>query len=97
MSNPTPTGRIIVDFLNRKLPAYLETGLNWVRVHEYVAIGRVSGRARKKDQIGQRYILGNKLGNWTMEQTLAVLEEITGIPTPQMKKFRIGSRWLPRT
>jgi dihydroflavonol-4-reductase len=79
---PTPTGQIIVDFLNRKLPAYLETGLNWVHVRD-VAIGHIL--AAEKGLIGQRYILGNKLGNWTMEQTLAVLEEITGIPAPKMK------------
>jgi dihydroflavonol-4-reductase len=79
---PTPTGQVIVDFLNRKLPAYLETGLNWVHVRD-VAIGHIL--AAEKGQIGQRYILGNKDGNWTMEQTLAVLEEITGIPAPKMK------------
>jgi dihydroflavonol-4-reductase len=79
---PTPTGQIIVDFLNRKLPAYLETGLNWVHVRD-VAIGHIL--AAEKGQVGQRYILGNKQGNWTMEQTLAVLEEITGIPAPKRK------------
>ena len=79
---PTPTGQIIVDFLNRKLPAYLETGLNWVHVRD-VAIGHIL--AAEKGLVGQRYILGNKDGNWTMEQTLAALEEITGIPAPKMK------------
>ena len=79
---PTPTGQVIVDFLNRKLPAYLETGLNWVHVRD-VAIGHIL--AAEKGLAGQRYILGNKDGNWTMEQTLAVLEEITGIPAPKMK------------
>jgi dihydroflavonol-4-reductase len=79
---PTPTGQIIVDFLNRKLPAYLETGLNWVHVRD-VAIGHIL--AAEKGLVGQRYILGNKDGNWTMEQTLAVLEEITGIPAPKIK------------
>ena len=79
---PTPTGQIIVDFLNRKLPAYLETGLNWVHVRD-VAIGHIL--AAEKGLVGQRYILGNKDGNWTMEQTLAVLGEITGIPAPKMK------------
>ncbi len=79
---PTPTGQVIVDFLNRKLPAYLETGLNWVHVRD-VAVGHIL--AAEKGVIGQRYILGNKDGNWTMKQTLAVLEEITGIPAPKMK------------
>jgi dihydroflavonol-4-reductase len=81
-SKPTPTGQIIVDFLNRKLPAYLETGLNWVHVRD-VAVGHIL--AAEKGQVGERYILGNKAGNWTMEKTLRTLEEITGIPAPKMK------------
>ena len=52
---PTPTGQIIVDFLNRRLPAYLETGLNWVHVRD-VAIGHILAAERGK--LGQRYILG---------------------------------------
>ena len=79
---PTPTGRIIVDFLNRKLPAYLETGLNWVHVRD-VAIGHIL--TAEKGMVGERYILGNREGNWTMKQTLAVLEEITGISAPKIK------------
>ena len=79
---PTPTGQVIVDFLNRRLPAYLDTGLNWVHVRD-VAIGHIL--AAEKGLVGQRFILGNKDGNWTMEQTLAALEEITGIPAPKMK------------
>jgi dihydroflavonol-4-reductase len=79
---PTPTGQIIVDFLNRRLPAYLETGLNWVHVRD-VAIGHIL--AAERGQVGERYILGNRLGNWTMEQTLAVLEEVSGIPAPKTK------------
>jgi dihydroflavonol-4-reductase len=79
---PTPTGQVIVDFLNRKLPAYLETGLNWVHVRD-VAIGHIL--AAEKGKIGERYILGNADGNWTMEKTLAALEEITGIPAPKIK------------
>ena len=79
---PTPTGQIIVDFLNRKLPAYLETGLNWVHVSD-VAVGHIL--AAERGRIGERYILGNADGNRTMAQTLAVLEEITGIPAPKMK------------
>ena len=79
---PTPTGQIIVDFLNRQLPAYLETGLNWVHVRD-VAVGHIL--AAEKGRFGERYILGNADGNWTMEETLAALEEITGIPAPKMK------------
>lgn len=79
---PTPTGQIIVDFLNRKLPAFIETGLNWVHVRD-VAVGHIL--AAEKGVIGERYILGNMQGNWTMEETLRVLQEITGIPAPKMK------------
>jgi dihydroflavonol-4-reductase len=79
---PTPTGQIIVDFLNRKLPAYLETGLNWVHVRD-VVIGHIL--AAEKGKIGERYILGNQDGNWTMQEMLAVLQEITGIPAPKIK------------
>jgi dihydroflavonol-4-reductase len=77
---PTPTGQIIVDFLNRKLPAYLDTGLNWVHVRD-VAVGHIL--AAEKGRLGERYILGHAQGNWTMRETLAALEEITGIPSPK--------------
>ena len=77
---PTPTGQIIVDFLNRKLPAYLDTGLNWVHVRD-VAVGHIL--AAEKGRLGERYILGHAEGNWTMHETLAALEEITGIPSPK--------------
>ena len=79
---PTPTGQVIVDFLNRRMPAYLETGLNWVHVRD-VAIGHIF--AAEKGRYGERYILGNQNGNWTMQQTFAVLEELTGIPAPKLK------------
>jgi dihydroflavonol-4-reductase len=79
---PTPTGQLILDFLNRKLPAYIETGLNWVHVRD-VVVGHIL--AAEKGDVGERYILGNAQGNWTMEQTLRTLEEITGIPAPNTK------------
>jgi dihydroflavonol-4-reductase len=79
---PTPTGQFIVDFLNHKLPAFIETGLNWVHVRD-VAAGHIL--AAEKGDIGERYILGNLQGNWTMKETLRVLEEITGIRAPRMK------------
>ena len=79
---PTPTGQVIVDFLNRKMPAYLDTGLNWVHVHD-VAAGHVL--AAQKGQIGERYILGNAEGNWTMNEAFAVLQEITGVPAPKTR------------
>jgi len=79
---PTPTGQIIVDFLNRRLPAYIDTGLNWVHVRDVVT-GHIL--AAEKGQLGQRYILGNRDGNWTMQQTLAALAKITGLPAPTRK------------
>jgi dihydroflavonol-4-reductase len=79
---PTPTGQIIVDFLNRKLPAYLDTGLNWVHVRD-VAVGHI--RAAEAGELGERYILGNQEGNWTLRETLAELEKITGIPAPKTR------------
>ena len=79
---PTPTGQVIVDFLNRRLPAYLDTGLNWVHVRD-VAIGHIL--AAQKGRVGERYILGNADGNWTMRETLAALKDITGIPAPGIR------------
>jgi len=79
---PTPTGQIIVDFLNRRLPAYIDTGLNWVHVRD-VAAGHIL--AAENGLPGQRYILGHQQGNWTMQQTLATLEKITGFPAPKVK------------
>src|SRR6185312_422256 len=87
---PTPTGQVIVDFLNHNMPAYLDTGLNWVHVRD-VAIGHIL--AAEKGRVGERYILGNSEGNWTMKEAFAVLEGITGIRAP---KFQIpyGVAWL---
>jgi dihydroflavonol-4-reductase len=79
---PTPTGQVIVDFLNRAMPAYLDTGLNYVHVRD-VAIGHIL--AAEKGRIGERYILGNLEGNWTMQQSFAVLQEITGVTAPKMR------------
>jgi dihydroflavonol-4-reductase len=81
-AKPTPTGQMIVDFLNRKMPAYIETGLNWVHVRD-VAAGHIL--AAQKGQIGQRYILGNANGNWTMKQALDALAAISGVPSPKRK------------
>jgi dihydroflavonol-4-reductase len=79
---PTPTGQVIVDFLNRKMPAYLDTGLNWVHVRD-VAVGHIL--AAEKGRVGERYILGNAQGDWTMKEAFAVLQEITGVPAPKMQ------------
>jgi dihydroflavonol-4-reductase len=79
---PTPTGQVIVDFLNRKMPAYLDTGLNWVHVRD-VAAGHIL--AAEKGRVGERYILGHADGNWTMKEAFAALQEITGVPAPKMQ------------
>ena len=77
---PTPTGRIVLDFLKHGFPAYVETGLNLVDVHE-VARGHVAAMERAKP--GERYILGGE--NLTLKQVLDKLAAITGIPSPRMK------------
>ena len=77
---PTPTGRIIVDFLKRKFPAYVDTGLNLVDVAE-VARGQVA--ALEKGRRGERYILGGE--NLTLKQILDKLGAITGLPSPRVK------------
>jgi dihydroflavonol-4-reductase len=79
---PTPTGQVIVDFLNRQMPAFLDTGLNWVHVRD-VAIGHIL--AAQSGRVGERYILGNAEGNWTMQEAFAVLENFTGVPAPKMR------------
>src|SRR5437899_8168739 len=79
---PTPTGQIILDFLKRAMPAYLDTGLNWVHVRD-VAVGHIL--AAEKGRIGERYILGNAEGNWTMKQAFDLLAQITGIPAPRTR------------
>jgi dihydroflavonol-4-reductase len=77
---PTPTGQVIVDFLNRKMPAYLDTGLNWVHVRD-VAIGHIL--AAEKGRAGERYILGHAEGNLSMKEAFAILNQITGIAAPK--------------
>ncbi|MGE5204973.1 MAG: hopanoid-associated sugar epimerase [Chlamydiota bacterium] len=77
---PTPTGRIIVDFLKRKFPAYVDTGLNLVDVAE-VARGHVA--ALEKGQSGERYILGGE--NLSLKQILDKLAVISGLPSPKVK------------
>jgi dihydroflavonol-4-reductase len=77
---PTPTGRIFVDFLNRKFPAYVDTGLNLVDVTE---VARAHVLALTKGTPGRRYILGGE--NLTLKQILDKMSAITGIPSPKVK------------
>jgi dihydroflavonol-4-reductase len=79
-TKPTPTGRIVVDFLNRKFPAYVETGLNLVDVEE---IARMHLLALERGRPGERYILGGE--NLTLKQILDRLAVITGLRSPTMK------------
>jgi dihydroflavonol-4-reductase len=77
---PTPTGRIIVDFLKRRFPAYIDTGLNLVDVRE-CARGHVA--ALENGRSGERYILGGE--NLTLKQILDKLAAITGLPSPKVR------------
>jgi dihydroflavonol-4-reductase len=77
---PTPTGRIIVDFLKKKFPAYVDTGLNLVDVRE-VARGHIA--ALEKARPGERYILGGE--NLTLKQVFDKLQTITGLPSPKVR------------
>jgi len=77
---PTPTGRIVVDFLNRKFPAYVDTGLNLVDVRDCAA-GHLL--AMEKAISGERYILGGE--NLTLKQILDKLAAITGLPSPSIR------------
>jgi len=79
---PTPTGRIVVDFLNRKFPAYIDTGLNLVDVRE-VARTHVAALDPAVGRPGERYILGGE--NLTLKQILDKMSAITGLPSPTMK------------
>jgi len=77
---PTPTGRIVVDFLKRKFPAYVNTGLNLVDVRD-CAEGHLL--ALEKAVPGERYILGGE--NLTLKQILDKLSALTGLPSPSVR------------
>src|SRR6202163_566821 len=77
---PTPTGKIIVDFLNGKMPGYVETGLNFVGVEDCAA-GHLL--LAEKGKIGERYLLGAE--NLTLKQVLDSLSHLTSLPAPKLK------------
>jgi dihydroflavonol-4-reductase len=83
---PTPTGRIVVDFLLGRMPAYVDTGLNLVDVRD-VAEGHLL--AAEKGRTGERYILGNR--NMTLKEIFDLLAAITGIPSPRVRL----PHWIP--
>jgi len=77
---PTPTGKLVVDFLNRRMPAYIDTGMNFVDVED-VAFGH--WLAAEKGQIGERYILGNQ--NMTLKEFMDTVARVAGLPAPRFK------------
>ncbi len=77
---PTPTGKIILDFLNGKMPGYVETGLNFVGAEECAA-GHLL--VAEKGKIGERYLLGSE--NVTLKKLLDTLARITGLSAPKLK------------
>jgi dihydroflavonol-4-reductase len=79
-AKPTPTGRIVVDFLNRKFPAYVDTGLNLVDVQ---AVAAMHVTALERGSSGERYILGGE--NLTLKQILDRMAAMTGLSSPTMK------------
>lgn len=92
---PTPTGRIILDFLNGRMPAYVDTGLNLVAVED-VAAGHLLAAERGKP--GERYILGGR--NMTLQEILAELAWITGKPAPRIRlphAVALTAAWVDTT
>jgi dihydroflavonol-4-reductase len=88
---PTPTGKIILDFLNGRMPGYVDTGLNFVGVEECAA-GHLL--VAEKGKVGERYLLGGE--NLTLKQVLDTLSKITGLPAPKLKiphGFALGAAY----
>lgn len=79
-SRPTPTGQMLVDYLQGRMPAYLDTGLNLVHVQD-VARGHLL--AAEKGRGGEKYILGHE--NLSLSQIFQMLAEISGLPAPTIK------------
>jgi dihydroflavonol-4-reductase len=82
---PTPTGRIIVDFMKGRMPAYIETGMNIIDVDD-VAVGHLL--AMQKGRVGERYILGNK--NLMLREVFEILSRLTGVKAPSIKLPRMA-------
>ena len=85
---PTATGKMILDFLNGQVPAYVDTGLNLVDVRD-VALGHLL--AAEKGRVGEKYILGNR--DMALKEIFETLAEITGLPAPRIKL----PHWVPMT
>jgi dihydroflavonol-4-reductase len=96
---PTPSGRIIVDFLNGRMPAYVETGLNLACVED-IARGHIL--AAERGRVGEKYILGGE--NLTLERMLGRLAALSGLRAPRVKipyavayGFALGAEAVART
>ncbi len=96
---PTPTGRIVADFLNRRMPAFMDTGLNLVDVED-VAAGHLL--AAERGAVGEKYILGGE--NLTLEELLGRLATLSGLPAPKIRvpyavawTFALGAEAFART
>jgi len=83
---PTPTGQMVLDFLRRKFPAYVDTGLNLIDVRD-VAAGHLL--AAERGRPGERYILGHR--NMSLKEILDTLARLTGLPSPRVRV----PHWLP--
>jgi len=77
---------LIVDFLNRRMPAYVDTGLNLIDVRD-VAAGHLL--AAERGRAGEKYILGHR--NMTLKQILDTLSTLTGLPSPRTRL----PHWIP--
>ena len=77
---PTPTGRLIVDFLLGRMPAFVDTGLNLIDVRD-VAEGHCL--AAEKGRVGEKYILGNR--NLSLREIFGMLSALSGIPAPRIR------------
>ena len=89
---PTPTGKIVLDFLNGRMPMYLDTGLNLVDVEDVVEGHLLAAR---NGRVGERYILGHE--NLTLKQILILLSEMVGIPAPKIRcpyAFALTAAWF---
>ncbi|HTD52665.1 MAG TPA: NAD-dependent epimerase/dehydratase family protein, partial [Thermoanaerobaculia bacterium] len=83
---PTPTGQMIVDFLNRRMPAYVDTGLNLIDVRD---VGEGHVLAAERGQVGEKYILGHR--NMTLKELWDALSRLTEIPSPAIRL----PHWIP--